>query len=159
MFEYFFSHPAVFWLILGIIFIIFETFLVPGVGFLFFGLASFSLGSLLAFSIIETPLFLIQLGYVALLTFVWGILLWKPFKKYLSRSNKEHFSNMIGEMAVVSSAILGKEQPGQIAWSGTVMSALLEKEATVNEISKGTAVYIVKVLGSTAIVSTISQNS
>jgi membrane protein implicated in regulation of membrane protease activity len=157
MIEYFSSHLPFFWLTIGISFILLETLLVPGIGFLFVGLGSLSLGGLIAFRIIDTSNVLIHIGYVALFTVIWGLLLWKPLKKYIRRPGKVTYSNLIGEMAIVASPSLGKQKKGHISWSGTTMAALLEEDASIDEVSKGTAVYVTKVSGATAIVSILSQ--
>ena len=159
MINFFTSHLAILWLVLGTFCIILEACILPGIGFFFAGLGAFTLGGLMVFGIIHTPSFFVQCGYFFLLTFIWGICLWKFFQQYLKRAHKPSYRNMIGERVIVVSPTLGKNEKGQISWSGTVMSALLDEAAPVSTVTKDTTLYIVSLSGTTVIVSPLPLDS
>jgi len=150
MMAFLLTHLTLLWLLLGTSFIIAEAFLVPGVGFFFAGLGAFSIGGLLAFGILSTSDFFLQLGYVSLATLGWTLLLWKPFKRYISSRHDREYSNLVGEEATVASLTLEKRKKGHIYYSGTTMSALLDERSIVDQLPQGATVYITHISGTTA---------
>lgn len=159
MMEFISSHLTFLWLLLGACFIIAEAFIVPGIGFFFAGLGAFTLGGLLVFRILETSNFFLQIGYASLFTAIWVLLLWKPFKRYISSRKGKGYSNFIGEQAMVISTVLEKGQKGYVTYSGTTMSALLDPNADIDQLPKGSIAYITHISGTTVTVSPFPPNS
>ena len=148
------DHVTVlYWLIAGCIFLLLEAFGASGVGFLFAGLASISVGGLVAFDIIATDPLINQITFFFILVVGWFVLLWVPLKRMTKKSSKS-FSNMIGEQVVVMSTNVNKIAVGQVKWSGSVFNARLTEDCPVNMLQKGAYGTIKQVKGSTLLIST-----
>lgn len=152
MMSYLAGHNSVFWLLSGALCIVLEAFAIPGVGFLFAGLAAISLGALLNLGYITEGAYLIQLTIFFLLTIGWALLLWIPLKKLRVPSQGENFSNIIGEKAHVSETPLIKGKEGYVKWSGTLMKAKLAEDAGIAIVALGEEVEIVQAKGTMLIV-------
>jgi membrane protein implicated in regulation of membrane protease activity len=138
-----------FWSILAIIFFILEIF-VTGIGFIFAGLSAITLAVLINFDLIAEEEIIYQLAWFFILSFAWAVPLYKLFRKY-ANEQKEKYSNIIGDVAVVLSEVITKEK-GKISWSGTIVEAKLAKDNDENELSKGANVKIVNIVKSVFIV-------
>ena len=142
------SDPATSWLIVGAGLIFLEI-LVAGVGLLFAGFAAILVGLLVNYSIISTDDFIMQLGaFFALTTFIAAIL-WKKLKSWrINPDNKDSFSNMVGNSAIVATDF-NKGDIGKVKWSGTIMNAEIHKSSDKDSFSKNDVVEIKEVDGNT----------
>lgn len=141
------------WLIAGALLLAIEAFGVPGIGFLFAGLAAIVVGLLVDFSIIAADDYVLQVGAFFAFTAVTAALLWKKLKQWRTAPAKGgEFQNIIGDKAIVGRGGLQKGQTGQVSWSGTTMMAEIQDDATVDGIKEGVVVKIVGVRGSKLIV-------
>jgi membrane protein implicated in regulation of membrane protease activity len=136
--------PVEIWLIIGIICIVMEFSTIPGIGFLFIGLGSFSNAILI--NIIPGP-WEYQVIFLALFSLLWFTILWWPLKKYVYNTGekKDHFS-MIGSEVVVFSQVIEPDGSGQVKWSGAVMNAKLSYHDEQKAVA-GQKLYIISVEG------------
>ena len=136
------------WLIAGVILIILEFVLMPGVGFLFAGLAALVVGAITELNISHSQAVEWIVFFVA--TIIFAAFLWAPFSRFrLNKSNKV-FSDMVGHKAILVNSIAPGET-GQVKWSGTIMNAKLTADA-VYSLAAGADVTIKEVVGNTVIV-------
>ncbi len=134
---------ANYWLILGIALIVAEATIVPGVGFLFAGLAGILLGGLLTFQFVNATELTEQIVYFLFLTAVWWAILWAPLKKSMKKPKGEGYENMIGTSGEVDDPrdlTVGKV--GHIKWSGARMRARIAPNSTTERIKNGETVYV-----------------
>jgi len=141
------------WLIIGAVLLAVEAFGVPGIGFLFAGLAAILVGLLVDFSVIAMDDYILQTGAFFAATALFAVVLWKKLKQWRTSSSKDkEYQNIIGDKAIVGRGGLQKGQTGQVSWSGTTMMAEIEENATVDGIKEGVVVKIIDVRGSKLIV-------
>jgi membrane protein implicated in regulation of membrane protease activity len=142
------------WLIVGVAFVALEAFGISGIGFLFAGLAALCVGVIVELGVIGTDNQVLQGALFCGLTAAWAAVLWKPMRKFRMSFGKHSggYSNMVGEIAIVSNAGLKAGAVGDVVWSGTIMKAELSKAAGEVEVAAGSAVVIKDVRGTTLIV-------
>ena len=150
------ENIMVVWLIADTLCIALEAMAVPGIGFLFAGMAAITIGGLLNFDIVETDEILKQFALFLGLTFGWAALLWVPLKKFRKKQMDNNFSNIIGEVAIVESDLLNKKKDGKVKWSGTIMRAKLSQDSSTESINKGQEVVITAIDGNLL---TVTQQS
>jgi membrane protein implicated in regulation of membrane protease activity len=131
------------WLIAGAAFVGIEMFGVPGIGFLFAGIAALMVGGAIELGAISPESTVLQFGLFFLITTVSAALLWKKLKTVRGPS----YSNMVGTTAEVIGAGLSGHREGQVKWSGTIMRARLADEVVIDVLPSGTFVVIKKVEG------------
>ncbi len=141
------QYIAAAWLIFGAIFVAFEAIAVPGIGFLFIGLAAISVGGLITFGVIDAASQIIQVSSFLGLTFIWAGILWVPMKKFQRNRKGDNYSNMIGETAIVQSEQLTDTEIGKVKWSGAIMRAKLDASAGANIAKRGDEVIIKSIEG------------
>ena len=91
------------WLIAGVLLILFEFVLMPGIGFLFAGLGALLVGALVELGLIHSETIVWIVFFAAAIVF--AIVLWKPLSKFkLLKSDKE-FSDMVGHKAILINSI------------------------------------------------------
>ncbi len=138
---------AVLWLAAGALFMLLEALAVPGVGFLFAGLAAITTGGLVEFGIIGYESYTAQ-GIVFLsASFLWAAVLWVPLRKFHKKNITTEYSNMIGENAIVYEKPLLKGKIGEVKWSGTIMQAQLSDDADAQSVAPDTIVKIIAIKG------------
>ncbi len=134
---------ANYWLILGIALVIAEATIVPGIGFLFAGLAGIVLGGLLIFNILHVTDLTEQVVYFLLFTAVWWVILWAPLKKSMKKPKGEGYENMIGTYGEVEDERdLTPGKVGHIKWSGARMRAKIVPGSTTQRIKNGENVWV-----------------
>lgn len=150
-------EPAHWWLLAGALCLALEAFGVPGIGFLFAGLAAIIVGILTHFHIIGDSSIALQFGVFFGLTGVLAVLLWKKLKqgKFGPRKSGD-YSNIIGDMATVGRDGLRRGMIGQVSWSGTTMMAELAADALTDHCLEGEMVTIVEVKGNKLIVKPVN---
>lgn len=134
---------TVLWLIAGALFIGVEMFGVPGIGFLFAGIAALMVGGSIELGVIGAESIVLQFALFFFITTISAILLWKRLKK----DRGPVYSNMIGTEAEVIGGGLTGSREGQVKWSGTTMRARLADETVIDVLPSGTFVIIKKVEG------------
>ena len=138
---------STFWFAFGVLLIVLEVMLIPGIGSIFAGLGAVTVGGfLLAGGWIDTTSS--QFIVFFLSTGVWAVLLWKPLKEFMGGEDSG-FDDMIGGTAIVYGDALESGRAGQVKWSGTIMKCNLHSEVdnlqkiesgsevTIKEVSKG----------------------
>ncbi len=121
------SHTT-YWFIASGIFLLLEAFGIPGIGFLFAGIAALAVAALISLGLIADEATLMQLALFAILTSVSAALLWKKLKNWRINPKTPQYSNIIGTEATVVGSISGSTE-GQVRWSGTLMRARLADTA------------------------------
>lgn len=139
---------AIWWLIIGVVFILIEVMQVPGIGFLFAGLAALVVGGLVSSGLIAEGSTLIQFIWFFLFTALWAAILWVPMKRLRYKTSSESYKNIVGDIAVVIDGAIHKHSSGKVRWSGTIMKARISKDCDVEKIPDGAEVEIVDVAGS-----------
>lgn len=140
---------SVYWLIAGAVLLALEAFGIPGMGFLFGGIAAILVGTLVETGLID-PLDLITQGAVfSLTTVLFAALLWKKLKSWRLNPNTPHYHNMVGTEAVVTQELI-HDRVGEVRWSGTLMRARLAD--THGSLTLGTTVIIRAVEGNVLLV-------
>lgn len=137
------SPNYVFWVSMGVLLIIFEVAIMPGVGFLFAGLGALTLGSMIAFQLFIFEGWASNIAAFFCFTTIWAVILWKPLKKAIKNSKGEEYQNIVGTHAEVSEEkglIAGKQ--GTVKWSGTTMRARISPDSELEEIKKGETVWV-----------------
>lgn len=135
---------SIYWLIGGAVLIALEAFGVPGIGFLFAGLAALVTAMAVQADLLEADAYATQLAMFFVTTGVLAALLWSRLKRWRLNPNAPRFQNMIGEEAVVTGAPLTAQALGTVHWSGTLMQARLA-QGTVAELPVGSRATIVAV--------------
>ena len=131
------------WLLAGSVFIGIEIFGVPGIGFLFAGIAALVVGGVVELGVVGPENTILQFALFFLITTVSAILLWKKLKAIRGPA----YSNMVGTTAEVMGGGLAGVREGQVKWSGTLMRARLADEVVIDVLPAGTFVVITKVEG------------
>lgn len=144
---------AYYWLALAAVLLTLEMLGASGIGFLFAGLAAIITAILTNYNIAEN--WASQTAWFFGLTSVIAVILWEPLKRMKAPGNEnkqiENFSNMVGDEAIVISAVIAPGGRGLVKWSGTQMNAVLSSSSP--EVALGTRVIIEKVEGTELIVS------
>lgn len=136
------------WLIAGGVLLALEAFGIPGIGFLFAGLAAIVVGLLVHLEVISPENLVLQAGAFCGITAMLAALLWKTLKNWRTNPEAtERFSNIIGDMATVGKGGLEKGSVGQASWSGTTMMAEIDPACSLNSFDEGTLVQITAVKG------------
>ena len=143
--------PALLWLLIGAVALVLEVMGVSGIGLLFAGIGAFFVGILIETGIAPADGYLIQVAWWFLFTALSALLLWKPFRRLLQRQ-KHHYSNMIGDTAVIGPEGLKPGETGHARWSGTIMQARLAPHCAVDSVAAGAQVRITGVQGATLLV-------
>lgn len=130
--------PTILWLIAGAVFIGLEIFGIPGIGFLFAGIAALIVGGGIEFGVISTDNYLVQFVLFFLMSVISAAILWKRLRD----KRLPAYSNMVGTEAIVAAPGLAGKREGQVQWSGTLMRARLADEAQVDVLPEGEAVII-----------------
>ena len=131
------------WLLGGAVFIGIEMFGMPGIGFLFAGIAALLVGGAVEIGLIAPENLLLEFALFFLFTSVSALLLWKKLKKIRGPV----YSNMVGTQAEVIGGGLAGTREGQVKWSGTIMRARLAEDVIIDVLPSGTFVTISKVEG------------
>lgn len=131
------------WLLAGALFVGIEIFGVPGIGFLFAGIAALMVGGAVELGVVGPENTILQFALFFLITTVSAALLWKKLKAIRGPS----YSNMVGTTAEVMGGGLSGRLEGQVKWSGTLMRARLADEVIIDVLPAGTFVVITKVEG------------
>ncbi len=131
------------WLLGGAVFIGIEMFGMPGIGFLFAGIAALLVGGAVEIGLIAPENLLLEFALFFLFTSVSAMLLWKKLKKIRGPV----YSNMVGTQAEVIGGGLAGTREGQVKWSGTIMRARLAEDVIIDVLPSGTFVTISKVEG------------
>lgn len=131
------------WLLGGAVFIGIEMFGMPGIGFLFAGIAALLVGGAVEIGLIAPENLVLQFALFFLFTSVSAMLLWKKLKKIRGPI----YSNMVGTEAEVIGGGLAGTREGQVKWSGTIMRARLAEDVIIDVLPSGTFVTISKVEG------------
>lgn len=135
------------WILAGALLVLAEAWFI-GVGFLFAGFGALFTGMAIHFGVIAPDNVALQVAVFFLATGGFAALLWKKLKAF--RQGKSNYSNMVGDAAVVESAVLEKHATGKIKWSGTHLDARLSADAKVESVASGSEVIIHKIEGNTA---------
>lgn len=138
------------WFIAGAVCMALEAFGVPGIGFLFAGLAAIVVGALVLADVLAQDAVVLQFSLWFGMTVASGIILWKPLKNWrVNPSGKDQFSNMVGDTATIVGGTLRAGFPGKAKWSGTIMVAELAPGA--EELPEGARAEIIEVRGTVLI--------
>jgi membrane protein implicated in regulation of membrane protease activity len=144
------TFSAYYWLAAGAVLMLMEVLLVPGIGFLFMGLAAVITG-LLVWAGVSAENIYGQFAWFFGFTIVWAVLLWKTLKSFRLNPKAGQYDNIVGTDAVVHGTPLVRGVTGQVQWSGTLMNAELTDDAP-GEIPVGAKVEIAAVKGNTVFV-------
>lgn len=116
---------SVYWLIAAAILLALEAFGIPGIGFLFAGLAAFVVGLAVELRVIPALNYAAQGAVFFAVTCLFAALLWKKLKHWRLNPNGPVYSNIIGTEATVTQPLIG-DGVGEVRWSGTLMRARLQ---------------------------------
>ena len=153
MWEELLGNPAHIWLIAGLLLIVIEVSIAPGLGFFFAGLAAILVGVLVRMEVVAVENLLAQFAWFFAFTVVIAAALWKQLQRWRTNPKaKGDYKNMVGDIAIVARDGLKRSSGGNVNWSGTTMRAELHAEAGVDELAEGAVVEVVEVEGNTLIV-------
>ncbi len=145
--------PATWWLVVAIGCIIIELFVVSTLAFFFAATAAVVVGILIETSTIASDDLTVQLAAFFGLTFVFGIALWKPIKKWRTDpKNAKSYNNMVGGSVTIGPGDLTRGKTGSATWSGATMRAKLADDAETDTLKEGDTATIADVLGNVLIV-------
>lgn len=146
--DYLLTEPAYIWLLLGAALICFEILTVPGVGFLFAGLAAFTVGLALGIGLLDGNSIIMQIAVFMVTMGIWAAVLWRPLKNFLHKpSAGVPYSNIVGTTGTVMKPGLERGKSGEVKWSGAVMRAEIWSGVDLDEIPSGTEVEVAEVAG------------
>lgn len=147
-----------YWYLLSVVLFLLEALAVPGIGLFFAAFGALTVAILVQWGILPLDNNLAQYTAFFLLTGLWTALLWTPLKKFrvkrLMKGETHH--DVIGRMARVAGEGLRKNQRGAAEWSGTLMTARLADDATIEEAAGGVELKIVALDGATLILAEAS---
>jgi membrane-bound ClpP family serine protease len=133
----------IFWFIAGTIMVLIEVFAIPGLGFLFAGLAAITLGGLISFDVLNEVTTVAQLAYFFFFTSIWWAALWIPLRKFTKNKKGKTFENLVGTYGTVDDKNgLEAGKIGHIKWSGARMRAIIKKDSTTQKIEEGSTVWV-----------------
>ncbi len=132
---------SVYWLLAASVFLALEAFGIPGIGFLFAGIAAFLVGIVVEIGLIAPLDYTTQLAVFLVTTSLMAVLLWKKLKSWRMNPNAPIYHNIVGTDAIVTEPLV-VGQVGTVRWSGTLMRARLQ-HGTVSELHIGATVVIV----------------
>lgn len=135
--------PTILWLIAGALFIGIEIFGIPGIGFLFAGIAALATGGAIELGLIAVDALLFQVLLFLILTSASAALLWKRLK----RAVKPRYNNIVGTEARVASPGLSGGKEGQVQWSGTLMRARIDPASGIDVMAEDMSVTVTRVEG------------
>lgn len=137
----------VFWLIIAVLLIVLEVALGFTIVLLFAGLAAFTVSIVMYFDGIGSSEVVSQFAVFFLATFLWAIVLWKPFKKLIKdmAHNPDQYKNIVGQDAVVADEKIVRGRGGTVSWSGTLVNALIDESSKRDEMLKDDIVVITEV--------------
>lgn len=115
---------SVYWLLAGAVLLALEAFGIPGIGFLFAGIAAILVGALVETALIDPFAIVTQFGVFGLATVLFAVLLWNKMKSWRMNPNAPHYNNMVGTEAVVTQELIN-DATGEVRWSGALMRARL----------------------------------
>lgn len=115
---------SVYWLLAGAVLLALEAFGLPGIGFLFAGIAAILVGGAVELELIRDTALITQFGVFFLVTTLLAVLLWNKLKAWRVDPNAPHYSNVVGTEAVVTKELIN-DATGEVRWSGTLMRAKL----------------------------------
>ena len=121
------SMISVYWLIAGAVLLALEAFGLPGIGFLFAGIAAILVGALVEIGLIDGAAIVTQFGVFGLATVLFAVLLWKKLKSWRINPSAPHYHNMVGTEAVVTQELIN-DAIGEVRWSGALMRARLAEK-------------------------------
>ena len=143
---------SVYWLIASGLLILFEVFGIPGIGFLFAGIAAFITAGAIELGLMAEDQLILQLALFCGVTALSAALLWRKLKVWRMNPNAPHYSNIIGTEAEVTETLTGTTL-GHVRWSGTLMRARLADPAHA-PLTPGAPVRITATEGNVLIVTT-----
>lgn len=135
--------PTILWLLAGAAFIGVEIFGIPGIGFLFAGIAALMVGGAVELGALAPDAYLMQFILFFALTTISASLLWNKLK----RNVKPNYNNMVGTEALVAKPGLTGTQEGQVKWSGTLLRAKIDPACGRDVLASETPVLIRQVEG------------
>lgn len=132
--------PSTIWLIAGVLLIILEIILIPGIGFLFVGLGAITVGGGLIAGWVDSLTTQFILFFLS--SVLWTALLWKPLKSFIA-GKESGFDDMVGSTAIAFGKSIEKGMMGEVKWSGTIMKCQFDPEVEgLDRIVPGTEVTI-----------------
>ena len=145
------THHTEGWVVLGLVCIMAEMFMIPGLGLLFVGLGSLSL---VLIEFIWPQIYELQYIALILLSLMWFVFLWKPMKYHLYRNKSTNSAvpNLIGGNVLVVKHAIEPGIMGHVEWSGVVMNAKLSEN--IKETYKaGSSLKVLEIRGNILICS------
>lgn len=147
-----FTDVANLWLGAGVLLLLVETIVAPGIGLLFAGLGALVAGAALCAGWLADDAVAMQFTVFFVASGVSAIMLWKPMQRMKHKHKSEGYSNVVGETAQVAAGGIARVGGGNALWSGTIMKAELCPRCTVERLEEGVPVTIVEVRGATLVV-------
>jgi len=155
------GDPIVVWLAVGAALVVFEAMTAPGLGLFLAGLGALCTALTIKAGVIGEEATAAQFAWFFGFTTLWAGGLWKPLQKFRAartprKGPVENHSDIVGQTAVVAKGGLTRGKTGQVAWSGTLMSAAVDDASPQDVLPEGTTVHIRSVTGNTLSVSPVS---
>ena len=147
------EHHLAAWVLVGLVLILAEMLVLPGLGMLFVGLGALSVGLL---EIMLPKMHEMQYIIFIIATILWLILLWGPMNKHIYKQHNSMVPNLIGGKVKVVHHVLEPGSIGQVEWSGTIMNAKLSQSITA-AVKIGTMLEVVEVQGNVLVCNTKSH--
>ncbi|MFZ4540693.1 MAG: NfeD family protein [Rickettsiales bacterium] len=136
--------PTVLWLLAGAVLIGIEMLVIPGIGFLFAGIAALMVGGGLELGVLDPENLIIQFAIFGVITIFTAALLWKKLKR---RPATPSYDDIVGtEATVIGGGLLGTQE-GQVKWSGTIMRARLDGASPMDVVPAGAHVTVRRIEG------------
>lgn len=146
--SFFAQHYTEAWTIVGLVLVIAEMFVVPGVGLLFVGLGALSVALI---SVILPEIYEVQYIIFIITSLVWLIILWGPIKRYLYKKGNDYsVPALVGSKVKVVHNAIASGEIGQVQWSGTIMNAKLASDINI-EVKTDSILKVVEVQGNVLI--------
>lgn len=143
--EYFDNPQALLWILVGVVLILLEVIVMPGIGLITAGLGAITLAALIIFNLIDGSDFLANVACFFFFTIVWWVIIWRPIKRSMRRSkdNADSYDNIIGTYGIVDDVNgLVQGKIGHVKWSGARMRARIRPESSATEIKNGETIWI-----------------
>lgn len=148
--------PSILWLAAGAAMLALEAFGVPGIGFLFAGLAAIIVGVAINSDVVGETAYVAQGALFFTFTAIFAALLWKKLKSWRVNPASKEYQNMVGDTATIALSGLQKGALGQVRWSGTLMQAELDASEPAHGLPEGARVVITGVKGNVLVVKSAS---